>query len=124
MSRCSRVQTVCPYVACRKIEQLPLTFQPFHPVRAYTHETISSPSHARSTMIEEPPVTPGLGRRAARGAAFMGAAQILKIFLTVASAIVLARLIPPDEYGVVAMAAPITSFILLFQDIGLSQAAV
>ncbi|MGH8644764.1 MAG: hypothetical protein ACREX4_10025 [Gammaproteobacteria bacterium] len=46
-----------------------------------------------------------LGRRGARGAVVMLAAQGLKVLLHIASTVVLARLLTPDDFGVIAMAA-------------------
>jgi PST family polysaccharide transporter len=41
-----------------------------------------------------------------------------------ASTIVVARLLSPDDYGVIAMTTPIAGFILIFQNFGLNQALV
>ncbi|EHJ58161.1 lipopolysaccharide biosynthesis protein [Novosphingobium pentaromativorans] len=61
---------------------------------------------------------------AARGAAYSGLAQGLKILLSMASVIVVARLLAPTDFGVIAMTTPITGFILIFQNLGLNQAVV
>jgi PST family polysaccharide transporter len=53
-----------------------------------------------------------------------GLSQFAKILLALASTVVVARFLSPSEYGVVAMASPITGFLLLFQNLGLSQAVV
>ena len=44
-----------------------------------------------------------LGRTAARGVVTTGSGQIIRLLLQVASVVVLARLITPAEYGLVAM---------------------
>jgi PST family polysaccharide transporter len=64
------------------------------------------------------------GQVAARGAAYSGVAQGLKIFLSMASIVVVARLLSPSDFGVIAMTTPITGFILIFQNLGLNQAVV
>ncbi len=66
----------------------------------------------------------GLGGKAFGSVALVGGAQMIRLVLTTLSTIVVSRLLAPDDYGVVAMAAPITGFILLFQDFGLGQAAI
>lgn len=66
----------------------------------------------------------GIGQRALGGAAFLGLSQIVKLVLTILSAIVIARILSPDDYGVVAMVTPVIAFITMFQDFGLSAAAV
>lgn len=53
-----------------------------------------------------------------------GAAQGFKLGLQIVSVIVLARLLTPDAFGVVAMCAPVMAFLGLFQSMGLLQATV
>lgn len=57
-------------------------------------------------------------------AGYLGAAQVARLFLTTLSTVVIARLLSPDDYGVLAMAGPIIGFITMFQDFGLSSAAI
>ncbi|WP_114952857.1 lipopolysaccharide biosynthesis protein [Sphingosinicella terrae] len=64
------------------------------------------------------------GRTAARGAAHIGTAQAVKVFLSIASTIVVARILSPVEYGIVAMAAPVAAFLIMFQNLGLNHATV
>lgn len=69
-------------------------------------------------------MTKPLGARAAHGLAYTGFAQATKVVLHVAMTVIVARLVLPDQYGIVAMASPITGFILVFQNLGLNQAVV
>lgn len=66
----------------------------------------------------------GVGHKAVSGTAYLGVAQIIKIVVSILSVIVTARLLDPAQYGVAAMVAPITGFILIFQNLGLNQAVV
>jgi PST family polysaccharide transporter len=66
----------------------------------------------------------GVGRVASRGAALTVASQVAKIGLTFVTTIVVARLLSAEQYGVVAMVSPVTGFLLLFQNLGLGQAAL
>jgi PST family polysaccharide transporter len=66
----------------------------------------------------------GMGRKALGGAAYTGAAQAVTVTLSILSTIVVARILSPSDYGVIAMAAPVTNFILLFQNLGLGQAVI
>ncbi|TBM00970.1 lipopolysaccharide biosynthesis protein [Hafnia paralvei] len=50
--------------------------------------------------------------------------QIFKIATQVVSMVYLARLIPPAEYGIMAMATVITNFAVLFRDLGTSAAII
>lgn len=65
-----------------------------------------------------------MGKTAAHGAAYVGAAQGLRVVLTILSTMVVARILSPSDYGVIAMSSPIAAFLLLFQNLGLSQAAI
>jgi PST family polysaccharide transporter len=50
--------------------------------------------------------------------------QVVKFSLQTVSTVVLARLLTPNDYGLVAMVTAITGFIALFQDMGLSSATI
>ncbi|RPF22765.1 lipopolysaccharide biosynthesis protein [Myceligenerans xiligouense] len=65
-----------------------------------------------------------LGRRAARGATVTAASQATRILLQVAAVAVLARLVPPAEYGLVAMVAAVVGIGEILRDAGLSSAAM
>lgn len=65
-----------------------------------------------------------MGRVAASGALYTGASQALRILISTASGILVARLMAPEQFGIVAMVAPISGFILIFQNLGLSHAAI
>jgi len=65
-----------------------------------------------------------LGTVAARGAAVTLASQSLRIVLQLASIAVLARLLTPRDYGLVAMVVAVVGVGEIFRDLGLSTAAV
>jgi PST family polysaccharide transporter len=67
---------------------------------------------------------PSLGRAAGRGVVYLGLSQAWQIICTIVSTLIVARILSPADYGVVAMAGPITGFILIFQNLGLNQALV
>nr|WP_254024265.1 lipopolysaccharide biosynthesis protein [Mesorhizobium ventifaucium] len=48
----------------------------------------------------------------------------MRVATQIVSVIVLSRLLSPQDFGVVAMCAPVLAFIALFQDFGLTQATV
>lgn len=52
------------------------------------------------------------------------ASQVVKLGLTLGSTAVLARLLTPAEFGLVAMVTTVTGFAALFRDLGLSAATV
>ncbi|WP_206692795.1 MULTISPECIES: lipopolysaccharide biosynthesis protein [unclassified Paracoccus (in: a-proteobacteria)] len=59
-----------------------------------------------------------------RGALATGGAQLVKLICQIISVIVLSRLLQPEDFGIVAMAAPVVAFVGLFLDMGLTQATV
>ena len=52
------------------------------------------------------------------------AAQGLKFFLGMGSTVVLARLLTPQDFGLIAMVMAVTGFVMMFKDMGLSMATV
>jgi len=72
----------------------------------------------------DPEDTRGLGGRAVRGAAVTLSAQGGKVVVQVASVIVLARLLSPHDYGLIAMVVAIIGVGELFRDFGLSSASI
>jgi O-antigen/teichoic acid export membrane protein len=65
-----------------------------------------------------------LKSRSVRGGAFTMIAQIFKFSLNLISNTVLARLLTPQDYGLIGMVTAVTGFVLLFKDLGLSMATV
>lgn len=62
--------------------------------------------------------------RSVRGGAVTMTAQAVKFVLRMGSTVVLARLLSPDDYGLIGMATVIIGFVQLFKDLGLSAATV
>lgn len=65
-----------------------------------------------------------LGGRSARGGAVTLSAQVFKFVFSTAATIVLARLLTPQDYGLIGMVVIITNFVGMFQYLGLSTATV
>ena len=62
--------------------------------------------------------------KSVRGGAVTMVAQAISIAIQLASTVVLARLLSPGDYGVMAMVMAVTGFAGLFRDLGLSSAAI
>jgi PST family polysaccharide transporter len=62
--------------------------------------------------------------RSIRGGAVTVSSQALKFILNTGSTAVLARLLTPADFGLIAMVAAFTGFVTLFRDLGLSTATV
>lgn len=65
-----------------------------------------------------------LASAARKGVAVNYAAQMAKLVTQIIYQIVMARLLVPEQFGIVAMASPIFAFAVLVGDLGLSQAAI
>ncbi|MFT4212645.1 MAG: lipopolysaccharide biosynthesis protein [Microbacterium sp.] len=65
-----------------------------------------------------------LASRAARGGAITITAQLIKIGIMLLSTVLLARLLSPHDYGLVAMVVAIVGVGEIFRDFGLSMAAL
>ncbi|WP_297492690.1 lipopolysaccharide biosynthesis protein [Acidocella sp.] len=65
-----------------------------------------------------------LRRTSVRGVAITMSTQLLRFFLRFGYQVLIARLLLPKDFGLVAMAGPAISFIQLFTDLGLSQATI
>lgn len=62
--------------------------------------------------------------RSVRGGAVTMVAQVCKFVLGLGSTMVLARLLTPNDFGLIAMVTAVTGFVILFKDLGLSMATV
>jgi PST family polysaccharide transporter len=73
---------------------------------------------------DEEPGSKGLGRAASKGAAVTLGAQCLRIGIQFLGIVLLARLLDPEAYGLIAMVTAIIGIGEVFRDFGLSMAAV
>ena len=71
---------------------------------------------------DEPPHD--LKRKTARGALMSVVGQGASFFLRTGSMVVIARLVTPEQFGMVGMVTAVTGFLALFRDAGLSTATV
>ena len=62
--------------------------------------------------------------RSVRGGAVTMAAQGVRFVLQMGSTVVLARLLTPQDFGLIAMVTAVTGFVVMFKDMGLSMATV
>lgn len=65
-----------------------------------------------------------LGARGASSAALMGTVQAVRLVVQLASVVLLARLLVPEDFGLIAMVAPIVSLAMLIGDLGINQALI
>ena len=62
--------------------------------------------------------------QATAGALFIGAAQIYRVGVSFVSSVLLARLLTPQDFGLVAMVSSCVALVALIQDLGLNQATI
>lgn len=65
-----------------------------------------------------------LTSRSVKGGAATVSAQGVRFLLRLVSVAVLARLLTPQDFGLVAMVTAVTNFIMMFKDMGLSSATI
>jgi PST family polysaccharide transporter len=65
-----------------------------------------------------------LRQRSVRGGVSMMGAQAARFVLQTGATVVLARLLMPADFGLVAMVATVTGFMSIFKDLGLSMATI
>ncbi|MEZ5937909.1 MAG: lipopolysaccharide biosynthesis protein [Hyphomonadaceae bacterium] len=66
----------------------------------------------------------GIGQRTARGGAIIMAAQVIRMAAQLVTTMFLARLLVPDDFGVVAIGYTILTFVMMFADLSLSSVTV
>lgn len=73
-------------------------------------------------ILNAPPDS--LKGHAAKGLFFNGSAQATRMITQFLSVIIMARLLDPADFGLMAMVAPVYAFACLFSDLGLSQSVL
>jgi len=89
-------------------------------------EDVDSIDEPASDLVDEPMEKPagGLGNAAARGTSITLAMQGVRFVLQFCSLVVLARLLTPSDFGIVAMVTAIVGIADILRDFGLSSAAI
>ena len=65
-----------------------------------------------------------LAQKSVRGGTATMAAQVVRFILRTAGTVILARLLTPDDYGLIGMVTVVVGFAQMFKDAGLSMATV
>lgn len=100
-----------------------------------TSPATASPGHSSASG---PPGPPGAGdhhfrtdhlvadlkRRSTRGGMVTLASQAIKFLLQTGSTMVLARMLTPGDFGLIAMVTAVIGFVAMFKDAGLSMATI
>jgi len=91
---------------------------------AITQQPSSDGGQPADCFFETEHLKADLKGRFVRGSAITIVGQATRFVIQTVSTVVLARLLTPKDYGLVAMVTAITGFIMVFKDIGLSAATV
>ena len=75
-------------------------------------------------LIESGGLTGDFGSRVRRGGALIFGAQAIRLLVQFASVITLARLLPPEAFGLIAMVAALSTALDLVKELGLSAATI
>lgn len=67
---------------------------------------------------------PSMAADAVRGGVVVGTAQLIRMAAQMISVVALARLLVPEDFGLVAAVTPVIGFVSMFQDLGYSLAIV
>ncbi|CAH2396611.1 lipopolysaccharide biosynthesis protein [Mesorhizobium ventifaucium] len=81
------------------------------------------PSASEEALSSEH-LTRDLGRRTASGGVIAIGTQVLVLLMQLGYMAMMARLLQPEDFGLVAMAASVTAFVGVFADMGLSMATI
>jgi O-antigen/teichoic acid export membrane protein len=87
------------------------------------HRTTSNGAHPVTTPASAPPAG-SLARAAASGTKWVAFSQASRLAAQVLSMVILARLLSPSDFGVLAMALLVTGFAAIFRDFGTVAAVI
>jgi PST family polysaccharide transporter len=93
-------------------------------VQTHTPENLQAAAGDKDLYFQTEHLEADLKGRAARGGAVTLVSQTLKFVLSMVVTVILARLLTPQDYGLIGMVVVVTGFITLFKDIGLASATI
>lgn len=93
-------------------------------VRMNPEQVERVPDHPSQRHLDTDHLLKNLAGRAASGGAVTAGAQVIKFAVNLGSAVVLARLLSPRDFGLVAMAGALMPVLRTFREGGLSTATV
>src|SRR6185295_8269512 len=84
----------------------------------------SLPPNQQAKHLRTDDLMDDLGRRTARGGLVTITSQGIKFGISMVATVILARLLTPEDYGLIGMVGVITGFISIFKDLGLASATI
>ena len=81
-------------------------------------------SEANAKALSSDHLLPNLGKHGIRGGFIAVVGQAIGMVVQLANVAIMSRLLGPEDFGLIAMAAAITAFVGIFTDLGLSTATI
>jgi len=88
------------------------------------HLSVTTGTSLKDEYFQTGHLKADLANLTARGGAVTIATQGIKFLLSLGTTVVLARLLTPNDYGLIGMVVVITGFMTMFRDLGLSTATI
>jgi O-antigen/teichoic acid export membrane protein len=88
------------------------------------NQHLSSKIESRGRHFDNAHLVKNMRERTLRGGVITIVAQAFKFLLQIGSTMVLARILTPDDFGLIAMVSSVTGFVAMFKDAGLASATV
>src|SRR5262245_32417894 len=85
---------------------------------------VDVPATSSDTEFDTKHLRASLGSHAISGGFYTASSQAIRFVLNFGSVALLARLLPPEDFGLVAMVGTVTGFLGIFKEAGLSTATV
>lgn len=85
---------------------------------------IKNKSKITIDYIDNPDINKDLRSKAIQGGSISITSKILSTIIQIGGVVLLARLLSPDDFGLVAMATVITAFFFVFNELGLGDATI
>jgi PST family polysaccharide transporter len=85
---------------------------------------VSTPAHSLAAVTDAGALREGLKESTVRGGIVSVASEAVDFFLRLGSLVLLARMLTPEDFGLVSMVTAITGFAVYFKDFGLASAVV
>lgn len=89
-----------------------------------TPGSTAAPRPRHGALFDATPASAGMKKTAVRGVAVTFGSQLAQFALGFVSTAILARLLTPETFGLVAMTSVFTGFVWLFSDAGLAMATI
>lgn len=89
-----------------------------------TDEIPKPPAPRRKDYFDDSDVSSNMSGNIVRGSAYLGGASAARFAMNIVSTVILARLLDPEAYGLLAMVFVVTNFLTMFRDMNLSLATI